>query len=129
MILQETWNRGDEPTGCPLGYKELIIPSTKLPRVRQGRDSRGVLIWYRSDFSHGIKLIKKETFHTWIEIDCKILSNERNVFLCAIYIPPVESPYFKEESFSILEEEISNFQSQGNVMLCGDLNSRTGEHS
>ena len=41
VILQETWYRGDGPTGCPLGYRELVVPSTKLPGVKQGRDSGG----------------------------------------------------------------------------------------
>lgn len=43
------------------------------------------------------------------------------------YIPPSESSYYKEESFSILEEVISPFQAQGNVLICGDLNAMTGE--
>ena len=40
VILQETWfRRGDGPTGYSLGYRELVVPSTKLPGVKQGRDS------------------------------------------------------------------------------------------
>ena len=34
------------PTGCPLGYREVIFPSTKMKSVSQGRDSGGMLIWY-----------------------------------------------------------------------------------
>jgi hypothetical protein len=34
-----TRNKGDGPTGCPLGYRELVVPSTKLPGVKQGRYS------------------------------------------------------------------------------------------
>ena len=45
VILQETWYRGDGPTGCPLGYRELEVPSTKLPSVKQGRESGDMLIW------------------------------------------------------------------------------------
>ena len=52
---------------------------------------------------------------------------DKNVFLCATYIPPSESTYFNEESFSILEGEISHFQAQGKVLVCGDLNARTAE--
>ena len=51
----------------------------------------------------------------------------QNLFVCAIYIPPTESPYFNEDTFYDLESEINHFQSLGNVMICGDLNSRTGE--
>ncbi len=43
-----------------------------------------------------------------------------------IYIPPSESPYYSEDTLSTLEEETSHFQAQGNVLICGDLNARTG---
>ena len=49
VVLQETWCRGDVSTGCPLGYREIIIPCTKLKGIKQGRDSRGMLIWYKSE--------------------------------------------------------------------------------
>ncbi len=54
------------------------------------------------------------------------LSSRKYIFLCAIYIPPSESPYYSEDMFSTLEEETSHFQAQGNVLICGDLNARTG---
>ena len=38
VILQETWYRGDGPTGFPLGYTELVVPYTKLPGVKNIRD-------------------------------------------------------------------------------------------
>jgi len=126
IILQETWSR-DGPTGCPKGYRELIIPSTKLPGVTQGRDSGGMLIWYRSNLAHAIKVAKTGQFCTWLEINKTVTTTEKNIFLCATYIPPAESPYFNEDSFSILEVDINYFQSQGSVLLCGDLNARTGE--
>ena len=39
---------GDTPTGCPPNFRELIVPSTKLNGVTQGRDSGGMLIWYKN---------------------------------------------------------------------------------
>ncbi len=42
------------------------------------------------------------------------------------YIPPSESPYYSEDMFSTLEQETNHFQAQGNVLICGDLNARTG---
>ncbi len=42
-------------------------------------------------------------------------------------VPPLESPYFQEETFQNIEQEISHFQTQGNLLLMGDLNARTGE--
>jgi hypothetical protein len=41
--------------------------------------------------------------------------------------PPLESPYFNEDSFPILEGEINHFQAQGHVLVCGYLHARTGQ--
>ena len=126
IVLQETWHRGDSPTGCPTGYRELVIPSTKLAGVTQGRDSGGMLIWYKSELHHSIKLVKSGTFSIWLEISKELTTTERNVYLCATYIPPIESPYFSEDMIPTLEDEISIFQAQGHIVVCGDLNARTG---
>jgi hypothetical protein len=57
----------------------------------------------------------------------EIISTEKHFLICTIYIPPIDSPYFNNDSFSILEQEINHFQDQGHVQVCGDLNARTGE--
>ena len=87
ILYQETWYRGDGPTGCPLDYREPVVPSTKLPGVKQGRDSGGMLIWNRTDLTHSTKLIKTGTFYIWLEIQKEMISTEKNVLLCATYIP------------------------------------------
>ena len=121
FFLQETWNRVDMPTGCPLEYREIIFPSTKLKSLSQGRDSGGLLIWYKMNLTHSIELIKKGDFSIWIKIKKEVVSTERDIFMCTAYIPPSESPYYNENSFSVLEDEISFYQTQGNVLICGDL--------
>ncbi len=57
IILQETWCRGDESTGCPSGYREIILSSVKLKSTTQGRDSGGMIIWTKSELS--IELVKR----------------------------------------------------------------------
>ena len=84
-----------------------------------------MLIWYRADLTHSIKLIKTGTFYIWLEINQEMIPTEKNVLLCDTYIPSLEYPYFIEDSFSILEGEINNFQTQGHDLVCGDINART----
>jgi hypothetical protein len=55
------------------------------------------------------------------------MSTEKNVLLFATYIPPLESPYFHEDSFSPLEGDINHFQAQGHLLVCGNLNARIGQ--
>jgi hypothetical protein len=52
VILQETWYRENESTGCPSGYRELVVPSTVLPGVQPLRESGDMLIWYRADLTN-----------------------------------------------------------------------------
>ena len=126
IVLQETWHRGENPTGRPTGYIELLIPSTKLVGVTQGRDSGGMLIWYKAELTNSIKLVKTGVSSIWLQINKELTKTEKDVFLGAPYIPPLEFPYFKEDMFSALEEEISYFQARGHIVVCGDLNARTG---
>ena len=86
-----------------------------------------VLIWYKSELTNSVKLIKTGQFYIWLEMDKGLTASEENILLCATYIPPLESPYYNEESFSILEEAINHFQSHGHILICGDLNARTGQ--
>ena len=56
-----------------------------------------------------------------------LAGNANHLYLCACYIPPITSPYFNEEIFHDLNEDVNNFSnSQSPLLLCGDLNSRTG---
>ena len=84
-----------------------------------------MLIWYRADLTDSIKLVN--FFYIWLEISKEMISTEKNGLMCATYIPPIGSPYFNDDSFSILEREINHFQVQGHVLVCGDLNARTGQ--
>lgn len=83
-----------------------------------------MLIWYESDIARSIKIVQTNQFYIRLAINRAVMSTEKNIFLCAAYIPPAESPHF---SFSILEEDINHFQSQGSELICGDVNGRTGE--
>ena len=51
---------------------------------------------------------------------------EKDIFLCAIYIPPRNSPYFNIDVFNDLENDIAKFSNEDYVILSGDFNARTG---
>ncbi len=126
IILTETWCRNDALTYCPSGYYEVIVPSVKLSTVHRGRDSGGILVWYREALAKHISIITFGKFHCWLKLNNQIGISTTDTYLCAIYIPPAESPYHDEEYLNNIHTEISRFQAQGNVLLCGDFNARTG---
>ena len=90
VILQETWYKGDRPSVCPLGNRELQVPSTKLPGVKQGRDSVGMLTCYRADLTHSIKLVKTGTFYIWLKMNKEMISTEKRFLMCATYSTSLE---------------------------------------
>lgn len=71
--------------------------------------------------------MKKGKTHLWIKINRGIVNSTRDIYLCAIYILPSNSPYYTEEIFQELQKEIIHFQSLGLILICGDLNARTGK--
>lgn len=63
LIFVETWCREDTVTHCPSGYGEIIVPSIKLKTVQHGRDSGGILVWYKEELAKYITVTKKEQSH------------------------------------------------------------------
>ncbi len=108
-------------------YTEIIIPSSKNPTATQGRDSGGMITWYKSELTHSITITKKVENHIWLKINKNTLCAKLHVHMCAIYIPPSESPYYNPDIFSALQKDIDHSKTLGNVLICGDSNARTGE--
>ena len=83
-------------------------------------------MWYRGDLASHFSVENFGKSHCWLKINKEIGISETDTYLCAVYTPPIESPYYDEEYLNNLHTEISHFQAQGNVLLCGDFNARTG---
>ena len=126
IILTETWCQNDLLTHCPSGYNEVMVPSVKLKNIRKGRTSGVILVWYKGDLCHQISPVKQGKSHIWLRLAQTLGIADRELYLYAMYIHPVDSPYFEEYIFDTLHSEIADFQAQGNVLLTGDLNGRTG---
>lgn len=127
IILLETWSREDTHTHTPLNYRELCIPSVKHPHTKHGRDSGGIIIWFKEHFLDDISPEKKGTTHIWLKLKREIVTSDQDIYLCAIYIPPTDSPYYCGDYFQTLQSEILHFQSMGSVLPMGDMNARTGK--
>ena len=57
-----------------------------------------------------------------------LTGNTKYLHICAVYIPSESSPYFKDDIFDDISNNINNFEKlKTPIMLCGDFNSRTGQ--
>ena len=53
------------------------------------------------------------------------MGNTNHLNICAIYIPPETSPYFSEDIFDNIRDDINTFSNYDNpLMICDDLNAR-----
>ena len=78
-------------------------------------------MWYKGNLCRQISLVKQGKSHIWLRLNQTLGITDRDLYLCAICIPPVDSPFFEENIFDTLHSEIAYFQAQGNMLLTGDL--------
>ena len=63
-------------------------------------------------------------------IDKCIMSDDKNLYMCAIYILPDKNVFYRKyecDIFDVLQEEIELYSVNGNVAVIGDLNGRVGK--
>ena len=66
----------------------------------------------------------------WLKLDKNIFKISKNIYICAAYIPPRDSTYWihhhDSDPYETLEQDIAKFQQDGEIILIGDFNARTG---
>ena len=64
---------------------------------------------------------------TWCREDKELFTLQSDIYQAAVYLPPLQSQRkVGEDVTSILEQEIHEFSTQGQILLLGDFNARTG---
>lgn len=114
----------DNPGSLP-GYScPFIVGSIK--QKKKGRKSGGILVYVKPNIRKAITEVKHSKFSIWLKLDKLKLGLNRTVYLCFCYIPPYKKKNISEDYFSKLENEIEYFRCKGDILICGDLNARTG---
>ena len=66
----------------------------------------------------------------WFKLDKCIMSDDKNLYMCAVYIPTEKNVFYRKyecDIFDVLQEEIELYSVDGNVAVIGDLNGRVGK--
>ena len=76
--------------------------SKKAPWSDTGNDLRdGILIWFKAKYTNYIELVREGENYIWLKLKKKDLSsNTQYIFLWTSYIPPIEPPYFKDQTIT-----------------------------
>jgi len=96
----------------------------------------GVAVYAKHHISRRITIVKDlpEYGMVWIKIKSACMGGKRDLFVCTCYLPPRSSTYYTKEDdnlslsahFDILDNCAAEFRALGEVIITGDLNSRTG---
>ena len=105
----------------------------KLCRSKTKKVNRhfgGVAIYYRKAYKNGIKFLEhKNDDYVWMKLSKLFFGLKDDLYLCYSYIPPENSSYYKtrgQDTLYYIEQDIQKFTVKGSILLCGDLNARTG---
>ena len=129
LLLTETWvHAAAEPPPLP----DYHCFGLSRPSQGAGRPAGGVACYVKQ---HLVKFVSHwrsahDGNNLWLKID-KCLGLRSDLYLCLAYFCPEKSTFYSHdiatEPFENLIQDIAEVQAQnGNVLLAGDLNARTG---
>ena len=95
--------------------------------------SGGIGIFIKTDILEGVELECYEECIVWIKLKSSFFSWDSDKLIGCIYFSPQDSTYIhscnvRTDYYTILSEQIAKYINFSNIYLCGDLNSRTGNH-
>ena len=89
------------------GFELFTSPSKKHHNKKNGRSSGGITFGFKIDLKQGIKLIAFNPNFLWSKLDKTFFTLDQDMFLCAIYTPPKDFPYFNPDIFDELQYDIA----------------------
>ena len=125
-LLNETWRNDESKIGLPgLWDFSLIRPKT----TKKGRPSGGITVFCKEDIRKGVKVSSHKEGFVWLRLDNNFFNLDNPLFIGAAYIPPqytakhinIKTDYYQE-----LTDSLVRYSREGNVLIAGDLNARTG---
>ena len=78
------------------------------------------LYFTKKIFQTKIKVLKQSEHYIWLKLSSCIrnLSNElKDLYICITYIPPVKSPYYSEDIFPSIQNDILFFNKNESCVL------------
>ena len=117
------------------GFCSFQINRPKVKKARKG--SGGIVVLVKKRAEKGVTFIKSKVLPhdvIWVKL-IKTFFNmfkgwSENLFLCVAYFSPANSSYTTRTGIDFLaniERDITNYNSQGQIIFTGDINARSGQ--
>ena len=128
FCFQETQCGSNEATATKVpGYR--MFPFQRKMSANN-RHFGGSLLLIKNQLREGVKILESHNADKiWVKLLKSFFNLKKDLYFCFSYTPPLNSPYTKNLDFDVLqtlEEEIANFSREGNVLVGGDFNAKTG---
>ena len=65
----------------------------------------------------------------WVKLDSNFFGLNEDIFVSCVYLPPSNSNCYKDQNIDIIDKlrsDIIKYNSQGQIIIISDLNSRLG---
>ena len=104
------------------------------PISRNSRYYGGLGILIKKGIRKGVNNLQNTCQdYQWIKLEKNHFNFTKDIFLCLAYIIPSNSFYANQSTDEVLEniesDIVNKYSGLGNIILCGDLNARTGSES
>ena len=134
VALLQTWLKEKHCYDLSLkGYNLQCFYRTALSR-KANRGSGGIAVYIKEHLVKGMEKVHNAQLNTvedrvWFRLHKYFFGLDKDLYLGVWYIPPLYSCRHlqSEEMWAAFERETSYFQINGDIVVMGDLNARTGE--
>ena len=127
FVVVETWLSQNVKLYVE-GFKYYRCDRKKNKFAR--RASGGVCVFIKNNIWKGIRKFKSTNNDCmWLKLSKTFFNLDYDIYVCCCYLPPSNSKVVVQANVDlhqILQQEIMQYQSKGEVIIIGDLNSRTG---
>lgn len=132
IFFNETWISKNNTLELDiLGYKCVHVYGNKAHGVKKGRYSGGVAVYFRDSLTEKLNVVETNDLGLiWIKLHRELFCFDEHVYICNAYIPPINSKVHNRSEvnfFDDIEKGVELYSKDGQVYICGDLNSRTGD--
>lgn len=127
--LVETHCNSQDSLELP-GYK--IFTKIRDKSIRARRHYGGLAACVKIDIVKGVKVLQSDTSEIlWLKLSKSFFNLKEDIFVAFVYVSPSSSAYAKrsDDIFELLEKDIASFSINGQCIICGDFNARTGSEA
>ena len=125
ICLTEVWSSEFSEFSLE-GYESYNFPRKKIHENAR-RPSGGIYLFINRTLLKGIDVaFRKREWIVWCKLSKDFFNFKYDLYVASIYIPPIDSNHAIDEPFSIIESDITSLPPDGDILLLGDHNARTG---